>query len=100
MLVLAADDYGFGISDYAFLESTLIPGKYVIASGGGPARIFIGLFLLANISLALSVIRERYKRSLAAENKDSAALCRNIAAVQLFPIFLPFSREAAPSPTT
>lgn len=87
VLVLAADDYGFGISDYAFLDSTLIPGKYVIASGGGPARLFIGLFLLANIALALSVIRERYKRSLAAENKDSAALCRNIAAVQLFPIF-------------
>lgn len=87
VLVLAADDYGFGISDYAFLDSTFIPGKYVIASSGGPARLFIDLFLLTNISLALSVIRERYKRSIAAENKDSAALCRNIAASQLFPLF-------------
>lgn len=87
VLVLAADDYGFGISDYVFLDSTFIPGKYVIPSGGGPARLFTDLFLLANITLGLSVIRERYKRSLAAENKDRAALCRNIAAVQLFPIF-------------
>lgn len=86
-LVLAADSYGFGVADYLFLDSTFIPGKHVIASGGGPALIFIDLFLLANVALALFVILEKYKKSLAAESQESAALCRNLALAQIFPLF-------------